>query len=71
MQGNNKLCFSLRKLQKHTKCLKLLREIKFYLKFVSSNNLKDSEMSVRFFIQGVDSNQAIQKQKKMQNLMKW
>jgi len=45
--------------------------MKFYLKFVSSNNLKDSEMGVRPFIQGVDSNQAIQMQKKMQNLMKW
>jgi hypothetical protein len=68
MQGNNKLCFSLSKLQKHKECLKLLREIKFYLKSVSSNNLKDSEMGVRPFIQGVDSHQALQMQKKMQIL---
>jgi hypothetical protein len=68
MQGNNKLCFHLRKLEKHTKCLKLFREIKFYLKSVSSNNLKDSVMGVRPFIQGVDSHQALQMQK---NLMNW
>lgn len=68
MQRNNKLCFTLRKLQKHTKCLKLLREIKFYLKPVPSNNLRESEMGVRPFIHGVDSHQALQMQKKMQ---KW
>jgi hypothetical protein len=46
-------------------------EIKFYLKSVSPNNLKDSEMGVRPFIQGVDSHHALQMQKKIQNLMKW
>jgi len=51
--------------------LKPLSEIKFYLKSVSSNNLKDSEMGVRPFIQGVDSHRALQMQKKMQNLMNW
>ena len=40
MKGNKKLCFSLSKLQKHTECFQLLREIKFYLKSVSFKKCK-------------------------------
>jgi hypothetical protein len=44
-------------------------EMKCYLTPVSLNNLKDSEMDVRPFIQGVSSHQALLMQKKMQNVM--